>query len=151
MGGPGGQLLGRLGVIADVQYAEVEDAVVYGSYPGGSQARRFANSLQVLRRAVGAWGRAGALAAVLQLGDLLDGRNSADGARDGPTALAALATIQDVLAQAPCTTIVNVIGNHELYNFSRARLQEALGGSRGETAWQSLKPIQVLLGAWCRA
>ena len=46
--GQGGELLGRMGVIADVQYAEVEDAVVHGNYPGGRQARRYSNSLQVL-------------------------------------------------------------------------------------------------------
>jgi len=58
----GGELLGRLGVIADVQYAEVEDAVVYGSYPGGSQARRFANSLQVLNPPHGLLQREGCFA-----------------------------------------------------------------------------------------
>ena len=51
--GPGGELLGRIGVIADVQYAEVEDAVVHGSFPGGRQARRYSNSLQVLLHKLG--------------------------------------------------------------------------------------------------
>jgi len=93
---------------------------------------------------VAAWAAGGALAAVVQLGDLLDGRNSPGGARDGPRALAALATLQAVLALAPCTTMVHVIGNHELYNFSRARLQEALAVCRGGlTTWYSFKPIQV--------
>ena len=103
---------------------------------------------QVLRRAVAAWSCRPGLLLVAQLGDLIDGGNS-PGTRDGAQAEEALARVQAVLDQAS-TDVVSVIGNHELYNFSRARLEEVVGVCRGGgTAWHSFKPLQVGAG-WPR-
>ena len=44
-------LLGRIGVIADVQYVDQEDGFDFS----GVQRRRYRNSIEVLRRAVKHW------------------------------------------------------------------------------------------------
>ena len=44
-------LLGRIGVIADVQYVDQEDGFDFS----GVQRRRYRNSIEVLRRAVNHW------------------------------------------------------------------------------------------------
>ena len=46
-------LLGRIGVIADVQYVDQEDGFDFS----GVQRRRYRNSIEVLRRAVNHWNR----------------------------------------------------------------------------------------------
>ena len=46
-------LLGRIGVIADVQFVDQEDGFDFS----GVQRRRYRNSLEVLRRAVKHWNR----------------------------------------------------------------------------------------------
>ena len=44
-------LLGRIGVIADVQYVDQEDGFDFS----GVQRRRYRNSIEVLRRAINHW------------------------------------------------------------------------------------------------
>ena len=46
-------LVGRIGVIADVQFVDQEDGFDFS----GVQRRRYRNSLEVLRRAVKHWNR----------------------------------------------------------------------------------------------
>ena len=46
-------LLGRIGVIADVQYVDQEDGFDFS----GVQRRSYRNSIEVLRRAVKHWNR----------------------------------------------------------------------------------------------
>ena len=46
-------LLGRIGVIADVQYVDQEDGFDFS----GVQRRRYRNSIEVLQRAVKHWNR----------------------------------------------------------------------------------------------
>ena len=60
----------------------------------------------------------------MQLGDILDGVNAGRG--ESESALdAALAELR----RAPCPA-VNIVGNHELYNFDRKQLSAA-GPRRG--------------------
>ena len=81
---------------------------------------------------------------VAQLGDLLDVKNttSEEGKRDGSTSFEALSKVQSVLGESNCKDFVNIIGNHELYNFSRAKLDELLDVKRGglET-WHTFLPV----------
>merc|ERR1719228_3121648 len=76
-------LLGRIGVIADVQYVDQEDGFDFS----GVQRRRYRNSIEVLRRAVKHWNGIGNVALVAQLGDLLDVKNTTkeEGKRDSTT------------------------------------------------------------------
>lgn len=110
-----------IGVIADVQYADADD----GYDHRGTSLRCYRGALTVLDRAVG-WfdafrsGSAG-LAFVAQLGDLLDGQNARAGT--SATALQKLIAIIN-RSQVP---FINLVGNHELYNFDRELLALRLG------------------------
>ncbi|KAM6345209.1 manganese-dependent ADP-ribose/CDP-alcohol diphosphatase isoform 2-T2 [Alca torda] len=101
------------GVIADIQYADAEDGYNFGGY----QRRYYRQSLHLLWDAVEAWAaERPPLAFVLQLGDIIDGLNARSGESEGALAqvLAALGQLQ--------VPVHHAWGNHEFYNFSRARL-----------------------------
>lgn len=101
------------GVIADIQYADAEDGYNFGGY----QRRYYRQSLHLLWDAVEAWAaEKPPLAFVLQLGDIIDGLNARSGESEGALAqvLAALGQLQ--------VPVHHTWGNHEFYNFSRARL-----------------------------
>ena len=78
----------RIGVIADIQYADCEDGTDFS----GAQRRTYRGSLTTARRATASWEAGGGLALLAQLGDLLDGRAGAQGTRDQDCA-AVLATL----------------------------------------------------------
>lgn len=133
-------LLGRIGVVADVQFVDQEDGFDFS----GVQRRRYRNSIEVLRRAVKHWNSIGRVVLVAQLGDLLDVKNTTreEGKRDGKTSLEALAKVQSVLSESACKDFVNIIGNHELYNFSRTKLDELLDVKKGGLdTWHSFLPV----------
>ena len=86
----------------------------------------------------------GHVAVVAQLGDLLDVKNttSEGGKRDGTTSLEALAKVRSVLSESLCKEFVNIIGNHELYNFTRGKLDMLLDVKRGgNNTWHSFLPL----------
>jgi hypothetical protein len=61
-----------VGLIADIQYADIADGTSYD----GREVRRFRNSLACARQSVAAF-QAHGCSTVVQLGDLLDGKNNA--------------------------------------------------------------------------
>ena len=84
------------------------------------------------------------MALVAQLGDLLDVKNTTneEGKRDGSTSLEAFSKVQSVVSESTCKDFVNVIGNHELYNFSRTKLDELLDVKRGGVnTWHTFLPV----------
>ena len=130
-------LRGRIGLIADVQYCDLEDGTDFT----GVQVRRYRHSLEVLARAVEDWNSQGQVLFLAQLGDLVDGKAGA-GVKDAESSEKALEAVTKVLAGRECKDVVNVIGNHELYNFSRERLGQLLDVSRGEdSTWFSFLPL----------
>ncbi|XP_038606003.1 LOW QUALITY PROTEIN: manganese-dependent ADP-ribose/CDP-alcohol diphosphatase [Tachyglossus aculeatus] len=101
------------GVIADVQYADLED----GSNFLGTRRRYYRASLGLLRGAVAAWRAAPRPPRfVLQLGDAIDGANAGRRAA-GPALARVLAEFLPLGAP-----VHHSWGNHDLYNFSRAQL-----------------------------
>ena len=106
-----------IGIIADVQWADMED----GSNYDKTVIRHYRAAFRTLQRAVDWWDTLSArpLSFVAQLGDLIDGVNAGRGQSD--TALAAALA---ELARAP-SPVVNIVGNHELYNFDRPQLARA--------------------------
>ncbi|CAJ1420017.1 unnamed protein product [Effrenium voratum] len=104
----------RLGVIADIQYADCED----GSDFSGTERRYFRNALKVARRAVEQWNADG-VDAVAQLGDIIDGCNAGRGQSE-----TALKAVLDVLAGSKAPRF-DLIGNHELYNLRRESLEKS--------------------------
>ncbi|NXG45216.1 ADPRM diphosphatase, partial [Psilopogon haemacephalus] len=109
------------GVVADVQYADADDGYDFS----GCRRRYYRQSLSLLRNAVRAWAaERPPLSFVLQLGDSIDGLNARRGEAEG-----ALAQVLEVLRGLP-VPVHHAWGNHELYNFSRARLVRSGLGSR---------------------
>uniref|UniRef100_A0A8C6TK03 ADP-ribose/CDP-alcohol diphosphatase, manganese-dependent n=1 Tax=Neogobius melanostomus TaxID=47308 RepID=A0A8C6TK03_9GOBI len=109
-----GAPLFTFGVIADVQYADLED----GSNFARTRTRYYRNSLQLLRKAREHWsGSAVRPEFVLQLGDLIDGFNALHGA-----SRSALDTVLREFRSGVVDEVHHVWGNHELYNFSREEL-----------------------------
>lgn len=98
------------GVIADVQYADIDDGYNYLR----THRRYYRNSIELLRNALNSWSKAAVKPGfVLQLGDLIDGYNKPLVASDR-----ALEAVLKELGSG-CADVHHVWGNHELYNFSR--------------------------------
>jgi len=90
----------RMGLVADVQYADKDDKEVSGS------TRHYRNAIHKLARIVEAFdSEAGSLDLVLQLGDLVDGQEQLDGSR------ADLELVLGQFARLP-VPLYHVLGNH---------------------------------------
>ncbi|XP_068161241.1 manganese-dependent ADP-ribose/CDP-alcohol diphosphatase [Antennarius striatus] len=101
------------GVIADIQYADIDD----GHNFHRTRTRFYRSSLQLLRNAVQSWsGSPVKPEFVLQLGDIIDGFNKGRGSSER-----ALDAVLEELGSGP-PEVHHVWGNHELYNFSRSEL-----------------------------
>eukprot|EP01104_Vermistella_antarctica_P017016 TRINITY_DN5946_c0_g1_i1.p1 TRINITY_DN5946_c0_g1~~TRINITY_DN5946_c0_g1_i1.p1 ORF type:complete len:338 (+),score=37.77 TRINITY_DN5946_c0_g1_i1:258-1271(+) len=118
----------KFGVVADCQYADVDDAFNFHK----TRLRRYRNSLDILSGAVDAWNRdiesdeqqhgASDFDFVAQLGDLLDGQ--AKKQEGGP--VTALNSVMAQVQRCACQQWYHCIGNHELYCFSREELNTHL-------------------------
>ncbi|XP_070084310.1 manganese-dependent ADP-ribose/CDP-alcohol diphosphatase isoform X2 [Equus przewalskii] len=98
------------GVIADIQYADLEDGYNFH----GSRRRYYRHSLLHLRGAIEHWNEeSSAPCCVLQLGDIIDGYNAQYKASEKSLELV-MSTFQTLKAPVHHTW-----GNHEFYNFSR--------------------------------
>jgi len=110
---PRGTPLFTFGVIADIQYADIDDGHNYTR----TRRRFYRSGLQLLRNAQTRWSEAAVKPEfILQLGDLIDGFNKGHGASDR-----ALDTVLREFGSSG-VEVHHVWGNHELYNFSRSAL-----------------------------
>ena len=101
------------GIIADVQYADVDDGTDFSQ----TRQRFYRNSLNLLKNAVNEWkSNADSVSFILQLGDLIDGKNKQGGLMTSKRALSTALHPFNSLH----VPIYHIIGNHELYNFTRA-------------------------------
>lgn len=101
------------GLIADVQYADVDDGTNYAK----TRRRYYRSALRSLTRTISMWKNLhNNLAFVVQLGDLIDGINMRENGKEASDAAlkAALAPFK----QLTCPTY-HMIGNHDLYNLTR--------------------------------
>ncbi|GBF93931.1 manganese-dependent ADP-ribose CDP-alcohol diphosphatase-like [Raphidocelis subcapitata] len=103
----------RFGLVADVQYADAEDATSFHGAP-----RFYRESLNGLSRALDAFASERA-AFALNLGDTVDGKQR--GAPE-PGFDAVMAVFGR--SRVPCH---HIVGNHDLYNLPHTRLNERLG------------------------
>jgi len=119
------------GIIADVQWADAED----GSNYDRTVVRHYRGAFRTLQRAVD-WWRAlpEPPSFIAQLGDIIDGVN----VRLGQSAPALEAALSE-LRRAPCPS-VNLVGNHELYNFDRRALAAAGWLRHGDREYYSFSP-----------
>ena len=119
------------GVIADVQWADAEDGYNYDR----TVVRRYRGAFRTLERAVDWWNSLKERPSfIAQLGDILDGVNVGLGQSES-----ALEAALAALRSAPCPA-VNLVGNHELYNFDRAQLSEAAFLKHGDREYYSFSP-----------
>ncbi|XP_061564705.1 manganese-dependent ADP-ribose/CDP-alcohol diphosphatase [Cololabis saira] len=110
------------GVIADVQYADIDDGYNYTR----TRRRFYRSSLRLLANALRSWSEPAGPAFILQLGDLIDGFNKPRDASE----VALRAVLEQFGGGAP--RVHHVWGNHEFYNFSRAELlRSRLSGRAG--------------------
>lgn len=101
------------GVIADIQYANIDDGYNYSR----SRRRYYRSSLQLLRNAQESWSESAVKPEfILQLGDIIDGFNKGHNASER-----ALDTVLREFSSSP-VEVHHVWGNHEFYNFSRSAL-----------------------------
>lgn len=101
------------GVIADIQYADIDDGYNFLR----TNRRYYRSSLQLLRNAQESWSKAAIKPDfILQLGDIIDGFNTRHGASER-----ALEVVLNQLRSSP-VKVYHVWGNHEFYNFSRSSL-----------------------------
>eukprot|EP01060_Flectonema_neradi_P012462 TRINITY_DN19275_c0_g1_i1.p1 TRINITY_DN19275_c0_g1~~TRINITY_DN19275_c0_g1_i1.p1 ORF type:complete len:373 (+),score=51.20 TRINITY_DN19275_c0_g1_i1:63-1181(+) len=108
----------RIGIIADLQYADKDDGWDYS----GTIKRRYRWPLQVLRNAIKNWSVT-PIDLALNLGDTLDGWNAKHGLSSS-----ALDTVQSVMRHSNISWR-HLSGNHEFYNFPRRTLEDYLGYS----------------------
>lgn len=108
----------RFGAIADIQYCDVDDCFNFSK----TEKRKYRGSVDVLRRAVADWRNDDKLDFVVHLGDIIDQQNFGMN-----TSHEALDVILSVFHKLPeSLPVVNLIGNHELYNFTRKELEVLL-------------------------
>ncbi|KAF4732034.1 hypothetical protein FOZ63_008699 [Perkinsus olseni] len=108
----------RFGVIADVQYADKDDAYNFAK----TKIRHYRKSVKTLGRAVDWWNslRSPSVDFVVNLADLIDGHNRGTG-----TQKEAMATVMEEFERLNCRDkIVHMVGNHELYCFTRSELSK---------------------------
>lgn len=108
----------RFGVIADVQYADVDDEWNFAK----TQRRRYRSALDSLKLAVRHWLEGPQLHFIADLGDMIDQQcetrgDSLDSLRQ---VLASWTSISEVVP------VLHLLGNHELYNFNRAECAQLI-------------------------
>ena len=108
----GEEAIFSFGVIADVQYADLDNRMNYAQ----TSWRYYRNSLTLLKEAVDTWTTSLNPTFVLQLGDLIDGLN-----RRGKHSEEAVNKTSNIFSRMP-VRVHHVIGNHELYNFKKSDL-----------------------------
>ncbi|XP_004709402.2 manganese-dependent ADP-ribose/CDP-alcohol diphosphatase [Echinops telfairi] len=106
----GSKALFSFGVIADIQYADLEDGFNFF----GTRKRYYRHSLLHLQGAIDDWTREGRVPGfVLQLGDLIDGYNA-----QHQTSEKSLELVMNTFKMLT-VPVHHAWGNHELYNFSK--------------------------------
>ena len=72
---------------------------------------------------------------VAQLGDIVDSK-----AKRNNSSSTDCQKVLEQLQQSSAEYLVNIIGNHELYNFKRRDLQTKLQVTKDDHSWYSFKP-----------
>ena len=100
----------------------------------GKQRRYYRNSLSVVSTASVRW-RQEKVKFIAQLGDIVDSK-----AKKNNSSNTDCQKVLEQLQQSSAEYLVNIIGNHELYNFKRQDLQTRLQVTKDDNTWYSFKP-----------
>lgn len=131
----------RFGVIADIQYADVEDCYSHDK----TTLRKYRGSLDNLKQAVLNFNEKlltldddDVNSFIIQLGDIIDGSNSGNSPRSNireRVSDEALGTVLSVFKSLrPGIKIYHSIGNHELYNYSWNELETKLNFNNNQVS-----------------
>jgi manganese-dependent ADP-ribose/CDP-alcohol diphosphatase len=125
----------RIGLIADVQYADIDDVWNFMK----THKRKYRSTLTCLKNAVDWWLTIPDIDLVLDLGDAIDGFRNTD-------LTMGLHAIERVMEQwkrfenaNPKAAVPHLIGNHELYKFTRHQL----AGGVGPTGFHCSHPTRL--------
>ena len=106
----------RIAIIADVQCADHDDDWNFAK----TQKRYFRHALRSTALAVKMWNSIPDLELIMQLGDLIDGKNSNIKGESERM----LEKVHDIFKTCKTKQMEHLIGNHELYNFDRTFMQK---------------------------
>lgn len=110
------------GVIADVQYAPIDDGFSFTGTP-----RYYRHALDAAREAAEHFQREG-VDFVVNLGDTIDGKCTTEAIQDDvDVPKRALSEVLDALSAYDNGPVLHAYGNHDLYNFGREELGRRLG------------------------
>jgi len=119
-----------LGLLADIQYAPIEDGHSYSGTP-----RYYRHALEAARHAAEHFEREG-VALVVNLGDIVDGKAAAtsssekgesDNSNKSNNNLQAVDDVLEALSVFQSGPMLHVYGNHCLYNMDRTTMMTKLG------------------------
>ncbi|XP_071129620.1 manganese-dependent ADP-ribose/CDP-alcohol diphosphatase-like [Mytilus edulis] len=111
---PATKTLLRFGLVADLQYANIDDAYNWNK----TKKRYYRSAIDLLGKAMKDWKQNDAKF-ILQLGDLVDGF-----CKRTEEPIDCLNRILDIFDQEQWP-VLNVVGNHELYNFEKDTLYKS--------------------------
>ncbi|RNA28337.1 manganese-dependent ADP-ribose CDP-alcohol diphosphatase [Brachionus plicatilis] len=111
-------LVACFGILADVQYADVDDVVKYG------RCRYYRGSIQNLQQALQHWQNEPKFSFILQLGDLIDGFRTQNANITDECLEKVLNTF--VNNGFPLHQVLNIWGNHELFAFKRSTIAHSV-------------------------
>ena len=104
-----------IGIMSDIQYADVDDGASFGGTP-----RYYRHALEAVKTALESWAARPEVCLAVHLGDILDGK------QPRKTAPGALQRLQDCFARFN-GRVLHVIGNHCLYSLERSEILQTLG------------------------
>lgn len=134
----------RFGLISDIQYCDTDDAASYS----GREWRNYRNVLKVVREGIMDWNKRD-IQFVVNLGDMIDGKNN-----ESKKSQQAICLVLDEFKRLPeRTTIINLIGNHELYNFTRVQIQDFINKANPYTSskgssYYTFRPVPNPAAKW---
>ena len=118
--------LASLGIISDIQYADVDDGASHGGTP-----RYYRHAREATRTAVAAWCKHPRVNLAIHCGDILDGKQpraaASDALRDIQRCFEPFAAAKGGGPDGLSGRVLHVVGNHCLYNLDRATLISTLG------------------------
>lgn len=113
----------RIGLIADVQYANIDDAWNFAH----TCKRRYRSTLMSLRNAVNHWKNVSQkVDLIVDLGDVIDGFKN----ENKEMGIYAISQVMQEWSQVPShIPLVHLVGNHELYKFNRNELRNGVANT----------------------
>lgn len=111
-------LIACFGILADVQYADVDDIVKYGRH------RYYRDSLKNLQNALDKWKNEKKFSFILQLGDLIDGFQTHNAGNSDQCLDKVLSIFNK--NNFPINKVLNIWGNHELFAYKRSQLAKTV-------------------------